>query len=70
MAKRGGNTFLLVAVGLGYLAYTLLKPKRAAGPATHQNGTVGGAVLGSPNQVVYAEPGIPFNYNATFPVGV
>ncbi len=57
MARRGGSTvFLVVAVGLGYLAYTLLRP-RAAGPATHQDGTVGGGVTGSPHQVTYYSGG-------------
>ncbi len=55
MARRD-NTFLWIAAGLGVAAWVLFKP-RAAGPATHQDGTVGGGVTGSPHQVTYYSGG-------------
>lgn len=63
MAKRD-NTFLLVAAALGFVAWQLFKPKAAAGPATHQDGTAGGGIVGSPHQVVYVAPGVPFDLGA------
>jgi hypothetical protein len=52
MAKRGDNLFLMVALGLGAVAYVLFrKPAVAAGPATGQ-GLAQGGVPGSPNQPV------------------
>jgi hypothetical protein len=63
MAKRD-NTFLLIAAGLGIAAWVLFKPK-AAGPATHQNGMVGGGVAGSPNQVITLAPGVTVPFDPT-----
>lgn len=53
MARRGDNLFLVVALGLGVVAWLLLRPRATGGPnATSQTGAIGGGVPGSPNQVL------------------
>jgi hypothetical protein len=65
MARRGDNTFLVVAAALAFAAWQLFKPK-GAGPATSVNGTKGGGVPGSPYQVTVE--GTTFTYGTPYTI--
>lgn len=58
MARRKDGLLLYAIVGaIAYVGYKMIaKPKASgAGPATSAQGTVGGGVPGSPNQVLTPE---------------